>query len=107
MGWPGSKCARIPTEDYYKPASSGSDIVTFAIYPAAEANDPNVMGKLDLVGRGVRDLRRWAPADVAVWADIETTHIKNPNRRPTPEEIRSEGLDGDHQRRLRNYLLRT
>lgn len=86
----GSKCASIPLEDYYKPASAGADIITFAVYPVADSNDPNVMGKLELVGRGVRNLRRWAPSDVAVWADIETTHIKNPKRRPTPEEIRSE-----------------
>jgi hypothetical protein len=43
-----------------------------------------------LVGRGVENLKRWAPPGVPIWADIETTHIKNPNRRPTPEEIRSE-----------------
>jgi hypothetical protein len=48
------------------------------------------MGRLDLVGRGVRNLKRWAPAGVPVWADIETTHINNPNRRPSPDDIRNE-----------------
>jgi len=86
----GTKCAAIAPEVYYKAASRGADIVAFDIYPIAETDQAHVMGRLDLVGRGVRNLKSWAPPGVPVWADIETTHIKNPYRRPTPEEIRSE-----------------
>ena len=86
----GTKCTAIAPETYYRAASRGADIVAFDIYPVAEARQRHVMGKLDLVGRGVRNLKRWAPAGVPVWADIETTHIKNPNRRPSPDEIRNE-----------------
>ena len=91
-GWigRGTKCTAIAPKTYYQAASRGADIVAFDIYPIAEARQGHVMGKLDLVGRGVRNLKRWAPAGVPVWADIETTHIKNPNRRPSPDEIRNE-----------------
>jgi hypothetical protein len=86
----GAKCGAIAPETYYRAASRGADIVAFDIYPVAEARQTHVMGRLDLVGRGVRNLKRWAPAGVPVWADIETTHINNPDRRPSPDEIRNE-----------------
>jgi hypothetical protein len=86
----GAKCSAIAPETYYRAASRGADIVAFDIYPVTEARQTHVMGRLDLVGRGVRNLRRWAPAGVPAWADIETTHIKNPNRRPSPDQIRNE-----------------
>lgn len=91
-GWVGrgKECAAIDPETYYSAASRGGDIIAFDIYPVAEANQDHVKGKLDLVGRGVANLKRWATPEVPIWADIETTHIKNPNRRPTPDEIRSE-----------------
>jgi len=86
----GKKCGAIPPEKYYSAASRGADIVSSAIYPAAEVNQAHVMGRLDLVGRGVRNLKSWVPPGVAVWATIETTRIHNPKRRPMPAEIRSE-----------------
>jgi hypothetical protein len=91
-GWVGrgKECASIDPETYYSAASRGGDILAFDIYPVAEVYQDHVKGRLDLVGRGVENLKRWAPPGVPIWADIETTHIKNPNRRPTPEEIRSE-----------------
>jgi hypothetical protein len=86
----GTKCTAIAPEVYYRAASRGADIVAFDIYPVAEARQAHVIGRLDLVGRGVRNLKRWVPAGVPVWADIETTRIKNPNRRPSPDELRNE-----------------
>jgi hypothetical protein len=86
----GRKCSAIAPEEYYRAASKGADIVAFDIYPVAEARQPHVMGRLQLVGQGVRNLKRWAPAGTPVWADIETTHINNPARRPTPKEVASE-----------------
>jgi hypothetical protein len=86
----GAKCSQIAPADYYVPASGGADIVSFDIYPAAEERQRHVMGKLELVGRGVANLRRWASPDQPVWNAIETTHINNPARRPLPHEVRSE-----------------
>jgi hypothetical protein len=90
--WPGrgAKCGAIPPAEYYTKASRGADIVDFDIYPVVETRQTGVMGRLVLVGRGVRNLRKWTPAGTPVWADIETTHINHPTRRPMPKDIYSE-----------------
>jgi hypothetical protein len=86
----GSKCARIPPQSYYTASSAGADILSFDIYPAAEERQRHVMGRLELVGRGVANLRAWSHPSQPVWNAIETTHINNPARRPLPHEVRSE-----------------
>jgi hypothetical protein len=86
----GTKCGAIPPAEYYTKASRGADIVDFDIYPVVETRQSSVMGRLDLVGRGVRNLRKWTPPGTPVWADIETAHINHPTRRPMPKEIYSE-----------------
>jgi len=86
----GAKCSAMPPEAYYRIASQGADIVAFDIYPVAEVRQTHVIGRLDLVGRGVANLKRWVPPGTPIWADIETTHIYNPERRPLPAEIYSE-----------------
>jgi hypothetical protein len=86
----GPKCSAVAPEEYYARASRAANIVAFDIYPVAEFRQPHVTSRLDLVGRGVANLKRWAPAGTPVWADIETTHINHPTRRPLPEEIYNE-----------------
>src|SRR5262245_9789461 len=86
----GRKCGAITPEQYYKAASRGADVVAFDIYPVADTRHPHVMGRLDYVGRGVRNLKQWVPAGTPIWADIETTHINNTVRRPMPQEVYSE-----------------
>jgi hypothetical protein len=86
----GPKCSAVAPEAYYKKASEAANIIAFDIYPAVEVRQAHVRGRLDLVGRGVANLKRWAPPGTPVWADIETTHIHNPARRPLPEEVFSE-----------------
>jgi hypothetical protein len=86
----GERCSMIAPENYYRPASRGADIVSFDIYPAAEERQGHVMGRLELVGKGVANLKRWAQPGQPVWAAIETTHINHPTRRPLPHEVRAE-----------------
>jgi hypothetical protein len=86
----GVKCSQITPEAYYRPASRGADILSFDIYPAAEERQAHVQGKLELVGKGVANLKQWSQPGQPVWAAIETTHINNPSRRPLPHEVRSE-----------------
>jgi len=85
----GHKCSQITPRDYYSAASHGADIVSYDIYPVAEERQTHVMGRLELVGRGVANLKRWTTGQ-PVWNVIETTHIRNANRRPMPHEIRSQ-----------------
>lgn len=86
----GQRCSQIAPKDYYSPASAGADIVSFDIYPAAEERQAYVMGKLELVGLGVANLKRWSQPGQPIWNAIETTHINHPSRRPLPSEIRAE-----------------
>ena len=67
----------------------GCDIASFDIYPVTH-DHPEVAGKLDFVGRGVKRLVEWTGGQKPVWACIETTHIHSEKARPTPQQIRSE-----------------
>jgi hypothetical protein len=67
----------------------GCDIASFDIYPVTH-DSPEVAGKLQYVGDGVRRLREWTNDAKPAWACIETTHIHNENALPTPQQVRSE-----------------
>jgi hypothetical protein len=67
----------------------GSDIVSFDIYPVVHDNK-DIVGRLDYVARGVDKLVQWTQGKQVVWNCIECTHISNPDRKPTPHEVRAE-----------------
>ena len=75
-------------EDYPR-YMQGCDIVSFDIYPATH-DRPAVAGKLWYVAEGVERLVRWSGGKKMVWNCLECTHIGNPDRKPTPREVRSE-----------------
>jgi hypothetical protein len=75
-------------EDYAKYAV-GSDVVSFDIYPACSTDRP-VAGKLSFVGNGVKRLVSWVDNKKPVFACIETSHIGNPKKMVTPEQMRDE-----------------
>ena len=50
----------------------------------------HVMGRLELVGRASPICAQWSKPHQPVWTAIETTHINNPSRRPTAQDVRSE-----------------
>lgn len=85
----GDTCSKIDHDAYYSDASRGADILSFDIYPVAEVEQTHIAGRLELVGEGTAQLGRWATSAQSVWTVIETTHIHNPQRRPTGNEIRS------------------
>ena len=67
----------------------GSDIVSFDIYPVVHEK-PEIAGKLEFVARGVERLRNWTRGEKVVWNCIECTHIGNPDKKATPEQVRAE-----------------
>jgi hypothetical protein len=67
----------------------GCDIASFDIYPVVH-DKPEISGKLEFVARGVERLRGWAGPGRPVWNCIECTHISNPPRKATPQQVRSE-----------------
>jgi len=85
--WYGRGVRTRHPEDYAQYAQ-GADILSFDIYPVTH-DRKEVSGNLWLVGQGVERLRDWSQDRQPVWACIETTHISNPQVRPTPEQIRS------------------
>jgi hypothetical protein len=87
-GWFGRGVRTNHPEDY-REYLKGCDIASFDIYPASHEN-PEIAGNLGYVPRGVDRLRQWSGDEKDVWCCIETTRINNPDRKPTPEQVRSE-----------------
>ena len=67
----------------------GGDVVSFDIYPVVHRSQ-EIAGKLEYVARGVERLFGWSGGEQIVWNCIECTHISNPERKATPEQVRSE-----------------
>jgi hypothetical protein len=87
--WYGRGSRSNHPEDYPK-YIQGCDIVSFDIYPAVH-DRPQIAGHLNYVGKGVERLVQWtAGTPRLVWNCIECTHISNPDRKPTPHEVRAE-----------------
>jgi len=86
--WLGRGTRTNHPEDYPE-YIKGSDIASFDIYPVVHPK-PEVSGKLWYVARGVERLVKWTDGKKPVWNCIECTHIKNPQKKPTPHQVRSE-----------------
>jgi hypothetical protein len=87
-GWHGRGERSGHPEDYPE-YCKGCDAVSFDIYPVTHPHR-DVAGKLEFVGHGVTRLVDWTRGKKPVWACIETSHVANADRRPTPEQVRSE-----------------
>lgn len=87
-GWYGRGVRTDHAEDYPE-YLKGCDIASFDIYPVSHEKE-EIAGNLWYVPLGVDRLRRWSDGRKDVWCCIETTGINNPDRRPTPEQVRSE-----------------
>ena len=87
-GWYGRGTRSRHPEDYPE-YLKGSDIVSFDIYPVVH-DSPEVAGKLWLVAEGVQRLVQWSGGKKLVWNCLECTHIGNPERKATPQQVRAE-----------------
>jgi hypothetical protein len=87
-GWHGRGERTNHPEDYPEYVK-GCDLVSFDIYPVTHTH-PDVRGRLEFVGNGVRRLRQWSQDKKPVWACIETAHVDNAAVRPTAEQVRTE-----------------
>ncbi len=87
-GWHGRGVRSNHPEDYPEYVK-GCDIASFDIYPATHSNE-EVAGNLWYVARGVERLKNWTRGERIVWNCIECTRIHNPQRKPTPEQVRCE-----------------
>lgn len=85
--WIGRGVRRNHPEDYVDYVKGG-DIVSFDIYPATH-DHPEVEGKLEFVGRGVKRLREWAGPQRVVWNCVEAK-TGDGDKRVTPAQLRAE-----------------
>jgi hypothetical protein len=87
--WYGRGSRSNHPEDYPKYVQ-GCDIVSFDIYPVVH-DKPQIAGHLNYVAKGVERLVHWTEGKPQiVWNCIECTHISNPDRKPSPHEVRAE-----------------
>lgn len=84
--WVG-RAAKVEDYPHY---CEGSDIVSFDVYPVASLRKPAGAESLWFVPKGVDRLREWTKDQKRVWNCIECTHIDDPERQATPEQVRSE-----------------
>jgi hypothetical protein len=91
VAWDGyyGRGVRTNHPEDYQEYIKGCDIASFDIYPASHEKK-EIAGNLWYVPQGVDRLRRWSGGLKGVWCCIETTRINNPERKPTPEQVRSE-----------------
>lgn len=75
-------------EDYSE-YIKGADIISFDIYPVVH-DAPEIRGKLEYVARGVQRLNDWSNGEKIIWNCVECTHIGDPERKATPEQVRAE-----------------
>jgi hypothetical protein len=67
----------------------GCDIASFDIYPVNH-DSKEVAGKLWFVAQGVERLVKWSGGEKIIWNCLECTRIGDLDRKPTPQQVRSE-----------------
>lgn len=74
----------------YPEYAAGGDILSFDVYPVANLGRDDGGALLHYVAKGVRRLHNWSKGERVVWNFIECTAIKQPDRKPTPAQVRAE-----------------
>ena len=74
----------------YPGYADGGDILSFDVYPVANLGRDDGGELLHYVARGVRRLRAWSRDERVVWNFLECTAIAQPDRKPTPRQVRAE-----------------
>lgn len=76
-------------EDYPE-YCKGADIVSYDVYPVTNIGKPDGEKYLWYVAKGVDRLHTWTSNKKPVWNVIECTHINNPDKKPTPHQVKAE-----------------
>ena len=74
----------------YETYVQGGDIVSFDVYPIAGLDKPKPEDYMWYVGAGVNRLRTWTGGKKIIWNCLECTRIGNGQRKPTPDQVRSQ-----------------
>lgn len=76
-------------EDYPE-YCKGADIVSYDVYPVTNIGKPDGEKYLWYVAKGIDRLHTWTSNKKPVWNVIECTHINNPDKKPTPHQVKAE-----------------
>lgn len=76
--------------DDYPEYVKGADVVSFDVYPVVGINKSDGEKYLWYVAKGVDRLREWTNYEKPVWNFIECTHISNPDKKATPQQVKAE-----------------
>lgn len=74
----------------YPEYCKGTDIVSFDVYPVVGIQKTDGEKYLWYVAKGVDRLRQWTNYSKPVWNFIECTHISDPNKKATPQQVKAE-----------------
>ncbi len=74
----------------YETYVHGGDIVSFDVYPIAGLDKPKPVDYMWYVGAGVERLKKWTEGRKIIWNCLECTRIENGERKPTPDQVRSQ-----------------
>jgi hypothetical protein len=66
------------------------DFIQYDVYPITNTRQPEPEKKLEMVGQGISFIRQWTGNQKPAMCWIETNHIKDPNRAPTPAQTNCE-----------------
>ncbi|MBN2583517.1 MAG: hypothetical protein JXL80_10645 [Planctomycetes bacterium] len=66
------------------------DFIQYDVYPITNSKRPDGEKYLELTGQGVSRIRGWTGNAKPVMCWIETTHIKDPDKAPTPAQTNCE-----------------
>ena len=76
--------------DDYPEYVKGADVVSFDVYPVVGINKDNGEEYLWYQAKGVDRLREWTNYEKPIWNFIECTHISNPDKKATPQQVKAE-----------------
>jgi len=85
----GGRGTRTGHAEDYPEYFKGADLVSFDIYPVA-GGPHEVEGKLWYVPKGVDHLVSISHGEKVVWNCLECTHISEPTKLATPQQVRAE-----------------
>lgn len=76
--------------EMYPKYMAAVDFIMYDVYPITNTRQPEPEKKLEMVGQGISLIRKWTDNKKPAMCWIETNHIKDPNKTPTPAQTACE-----------------
>jgi len=76
--------------DDYATYIKGGDIISYDVYPVVGIDKPDGENYLWYIAKGLDRLAKWNDGKRIIWNVVECTHIGNPDKKATPDQVRAE-----------------